>query len=381
MPKAMIVGVGMTRFGRHPDTHFTELAADAIEQALADAGMEFEAIEQAFCSKVYLPSATGARTMERMGRTGIGCPDIEGACGAAAAGLRLAVNMVEAGQCEVALAFGVEKMPKGFMPPGQLYDDWQCMMGLTQNPQYWALNAKRHMHEFGTTERQIAKVAAKAKRNGALNPNALFRTPMTVEQILASPLVVDPLRLYMLCSPDDGAAAAIVCSERVARRYTSRPVEVAACIHTVSKFPLLNASSFCVTPTGNPTVYAETARRAYEAAGVGPQDVNVAEVQDNDAFSELEYYEELGFCAKGEGGRLIDEGVTELGGRLPVNPSGGLQARGEPLGASHYGQIHEIVKQLRGEAQERQVSNASVGLAQVFGAWGHCGITILKRAA
>jgi acetyl-CoA C-acetyltransferase len=197
MSRAVIVGVGMTSFGRHPDTHFTDLAADAIEMALADAGMDFREIQQAFCSKVYLPSATGARVMERMGRTGISCPDVEGACGAAAAGLRLAVSMVETGQYDVVLAFGVEKMPKGFMPPGQLYDDWQCMMGLTQNPQYWALNAKRHMYEYGTTEEQIAKIAAKAKRNGALNPNALFRTPMSVEQILASPLVVDPLRLFM----------------------------------------------------------------------------------------------------------------------------------------------------------------------------------------
>jgi len=380
MGKAVIVGVGMTPFGRHPDVHFTDLAASAIEMALEDAGMDFRDVQQAFCSKVYLPSATGARTMERMGRTGISCPDIEGACGAAAAGLRLAVDMVESGRCDVALAFGVEKMPKGFMPPGQLYDDWQCMMGLTQNPQYWALNAKRHMYEYGTTELQIARIAAKAKRNGALNPNALFRKPMTVDEIMGSPMVTDPLRLFMLCSPDDGAAAAIVCSDRIAHRYTSRAVEVAACVHSVSKFPLLNASSFCATPTGNLTVYAETARMAYERAGIGPQDVSVAEVQDNDAFSELEYYEELGFCAKGEGGRLIDEGVTEIGGALPVNTSGGLQARGEPLGASHYGQIHEIVTQLRGEAGSRQVEGATVGLAQVFGAWGHCGVTIMKRA-
>jgi len=376
--RALIAGVGTTPFGRHPDVHFTELAARAIELALDDAGLEFRDVEQAFCSKVYLPSATGARTMELMGRTGIGCPDIEGACGAAAAGLSLAVGMVESGQHDIVLAFGVEKMPKGFMPPGQLYDDWQCMLGLTQNPQYWALNAKRHMHDYGTTELQIAKIAAKAKRNGALNPNALFRTPMTPEQILASPLVVDPLRLFMLCSPDDGAAAVLVCSERVARRCRSKPVEVAACVHTVSQFPLLNASSFCATPTGRPTVYAATAQRAYERAGVGPEDLDVAEVQDNDAFSELEYYEELGFCPKGEGGRMIDEGVTELGGALPVNTSGGLQARGEPLGASHFGQIHEIVLQLRGDAGPRQVRNARVGLAQVFGAWGHCGVTILK---
>jgi acetyl-CoA C-acetyltransferase len=380
MSRALIVGVGMTPFGRHPDTHFTDLAAEAIEAALLDAGMDFRDIQQAFCSKVYLPSATGARVMERMGRTGISCPDIEGACGAAAAGLRLAVGMIESGQHDVVLAFGVEKMPKGFMPPGQLYDDWQCMMGLTQNPQYWALNATRHMHEFGTTELQIAKIAAKAKRNGALNPNALFRKPMSVEEILASPLVVDPLRLFMLCSPDDGAAAVILCSERVAHRYRQRRlVEVAGCVHRVSRYPLLNASSFCATPTGNPSVYAATALEAYEQAGIGPADIDVAEVQDNDAFSELEYYEELGFCPRGEGGRLVDEGATEIGGVIPVNTSGGLQARGEPLGASHYGQIHEIVQQLRGEAGPRQVDGAAAGLAQVFGAWGHCGVTVLTR--
>lgn len=379
MAKAMIVGVGMTRFGRHPEVHFTRLAAEAIEEALDDAGMCFRAIQQAFCSRVYLPSATGARVMEVMGRTGIPCPDIEGACGAAVAGLRQAVMMVETGQIDVALAFGVEKIGKGFMPPHVLYDDWQCQMGMTQNPQYWALNAKRHMHDHGTTELQLAKVAAKAKRNGALNPKALFQNAMTVEQILASPMVADPLRLFMLCSPDDGAAAAIVVNEKIAHRYSTKPVEIAACIHTISKFPLLNASSFCATDAGNPSVYAMTAKQAYDHAGLGPEDLDVAEVQDGDAFSEIEYYEELGFCGKGEGGRLIDEGDTELGGRLPVNTSGGLQAKGEPLGASHYGQIYEIVHQLRGGAGQRQLDRARVGLAQVFGAWGHCGITILKR--
>jgi len=378
LSKAVIAGVGMTRFARHPTKHYTELAAEAIEAALDDAGMEFRDVQQAFCSKVYLPSATGARVMERMGRTGISCPDIEGACGAAAAGLKLAVNMVEAGQSDIVLAFGVEKMGKGFMAPEVLYEKWQCMMGLSQNPQYWALNARRHMEEYGTTARQLAKVAVKGHRNGALNPNALFQKEMSLEEVMSSPLVVDPLRLYMLCSPDDGAAAVIVCNSNVAKKYRCNPVEVAACVHTISRFPLLNASSYCATPTGNSSVYAATAGQAYELAGLGPADINVAEVQDGDAFSEIEYYEELGFCAKGEGGRLIDEGVTELGGRLPVNPSGGLQAKGEPLGASHFGQIYEIAKQLRGEADRRQVLRPRVGLAQVFGAWGHCGVTILK---
>ncbi len=379
MTKAMIVGVGMTRFGRHPDKHFTQLGAEAIEEALVDANMDFRDIQQAFCSRVYLPSATGARVMEVMGRTGISCPDVEGACGAAVVGLRQAMIMVETGQVDIALAFGVEKIGKGFMPPHILYEDWQCQMGMTQNPQYWALNAMRHMHEYGTTELQIAKVAAKAKRNGALNPKAFFQNPMSVEQIMASTMVTDPLRLYMLCSPVDGAGAAIVCNEKIAHRYSSQPVELAACIHAVSRFPLLNASSFCATATGNPSVFASTSQAAYELAGIGPEDIDVAEVQDNDAFSEIEYYEELGFCAKGEGGRLVDEGATEIGGRLPVNTGGGLQARGEPLGASHYGQIYELVKQLRNQAGPRQVANARVGLAQVFGAWGHCGVTLLKR--
>ena len=379
MTKAMIVGVGMTRFGRHPDKHFTQLGAEAIEEALVDANMDFRDIQQAFCSRVYLPSATGARVMEVMGRTGISCPDVEGACGAAVVGLRQALIMVETGQVDIALAFGVEKIGKGFMPPHILYEDWQCQMGMTQNPQYWALNAMRHMHDYGTTELQIAKVAAKAKRNGALNPKAFFQNPMSVEQIMASTMVTDPLRLYMLCSPVDGAGAAIVCNEKIAHRYSSQPVELAACIHAVSRFPLLNASSFCATATGNPSVFASTSQAAYAHAGIGPEDIDVAEVQDNDAFSEIEYYEELGFCAKGEGGRLVDEGATEIGGRLPVNTGGGLQARGEPLGASHYGQIYELVKQLRNQAGPRQVANARVGLAQVFGAWGHCGVTLLKR--
>jgi acetyl-CoA acetyltransferase len=379
MTRAMIVGVGMTPFGRHPDTHFTQLGAQAIEEALLDANMDFRDIQQAFCSRVYLPSATGARVMEVMGRTGISCPDVEGACGAAVASLQQAVMMVEAGIVDIALAFGVEKIGKGFMPPGVLYEDWQIQMGLTQNPQYWALNAMRHMHDHGTTETQIAKVAVKAKRNGALNPKAFFRKEMSVEDVLASPMVTDPLRLFMLCSPVDGAGAAIVVSDRIAHRYSNRPVEVAACIHRVSEYPLLNASSFCATPAGHPSVYATTARAAYEKAGLGPEDIDLAEVQDNDAFSEIEYYEELGFCPKGEGGHLIDSGATELGGRIPINTSGGLQAKGEPLGASHYGQIYEIVKQLRGEAEARQQEKARVGLAQVFGAWGHCGVSILKQ--
>jgi acetyl-CoA acetyltransferase len=376
----MIAGVGMTPFGRHPDREFEDLACDAIEMALDDAQMDFTDVQQAFCSRVFLPASTGARVMERMGRTGISCPDVEGACAAAAVGLRQAVMMIESEQCDVALAFGVEKMPKGFMAPDVLYEGWMCRAGFTQNPQYWGLNARRHMHDYGTTERQLALVAVKAKKNGALNPYAFFREPQTAEEILASPLVADPLRRNMICTPDEGAAAAIVVSEKVAHTYSTEPIEIAACVHKVSRYPLANACSFCATPTGNPTVYREASEAAYEQAGLGPSDIDVAEVQDTDAFSEIEFYEELGFCRPGEGGRMIEEGITEIGGRLPVNPSGGLQAKGEPVGASHFGQIFEIVSQLRGRCGARQVEGARVGLAHVMGIRGHCGVTILKAA-
>ncbi|WP_099185312.1 thiolase family protein [Sphingobium fuliginis] len=201
---------------------------------------------------------------------------------------------------------------------------------------------------------------------------------MSIDEILNSPMVTDPLRLFMLCSPVDGAGAVVVASEHVARRYCAKPIEVASCVHVISQFPLLNASSYCATPSGNRSVYATASTMAYEAAGIGPLDLDLAEVQDNDAFSEIEYYEELGFCAKGDGGKLIDDGTTDFGGAMPVNTSGGLQARGEPLGASHFGQIYELVRQLKGQAEQRQVDGAQVGMAQVFGAWGHCGVTILK---
>jgi acetyl-CoA acetyltransferase len=380
MPKALIAGVGMTRFGRHPDKTIEQLACEAIEEALGESQMDFREVQSAVCGAVLAPVSTGARVMAAMGRTGITCPDIQGACSAGANALRMASIAVESGQCDVALVLGVDKAKKGFMPATPLYEDWQCQLGLSQNPMFWALCAKRHMHDYGTTEMHFAKVAAKAKRNGAMNPKALFQEAMSIEQILASKLVVDPMRLYMLCSPSDGAAAILVVSDRVAHQYTRQPIEISACETTIAPFPLMNAPAYCATPTRNPSVYAHAAARAYEKAGLGPSDIDVAEVQDGDAFSEIEAIEELGFCARGEGGRLVDEGATDLQGRIPVNTGGGLLARGEPPGASHLGQIYELVKQLRGQAGPRQVKKARTALAQVYGGWGHCGITILKAA-
>jgi len=379
MEEAVIAGIGIHKFGRFDNESYVEIGRQAVVAALKDANMNIEDIQTVFCGRVFLPMSVGVRILTRLGRTGIPVTDIEAACAASVDCLRMAQIAVSSGMYDRVLAIGVEKMPRGFMDPTLIYDKWQCLMGLSQNPAYWAMNARRHMHDYGTTIEQIAKVAFKNHKNSVRNPYAYYQKAFSMEEILNSTIVNDPIRLLMICAPNEGAAAAVICSEKVARKHTTKPIKIAACVHKTSQYPLTQVAAFCASPTDNPTVHALAAREAYEISGLGPEDLDLAEVQDTDAFCEIEAYEELGFCNKGEGGRLIDEGVTEMGGKLPVNVSGGLISKGEPVGASHLGQVFEIVTQLRGEAGPRQVDNARVGLAHVYGAHGHCGVTILKR--
>jgi acetyl-CoA acetyltransferase len=236
------------------------------------------------------------------------------------------------------------------------------------------------MHEFGTTEMHIAKVAHKNHRNSVHNPNAMYRKAFSIEEILASPLVLDPIHLFEICAANDGAAAVVVASEAYARRLGVKPVQVAACRHTLAQYSAdfrCPADSMSAT-LENPGPTEVTARQAYDKAGLGPQDIHCFEVQDTDAFCEIEIYEQLGLCPFGGAGKLIDDGQTEIGGRTPVNMSGGLISKGEPVGASHLGQVVEIVSQLRGQSGQRQVAGAKVGLAHVLGAGGNCAVTILK---
>jgi len=379
MEEAIIAGVGIHKFGRFDNESYLEIGRQAVVMALKDANMSIEDIQMIFCARVFLPISVGVRILTQLGRTGIPVIDVEAACAASVDCLKMAQMAVASGMYDKVLAIGVEKMPRGFMDPTLIFDKWQCLMGLSQNPAYWAMNARRHMHDYGTTVEQIAKVAFKNHKNSVHNPYAMYQKAFSMEEILNSTIVNDPIRLLMICAPDEGAAAAVICGEKEARKYTNKPIKIAACVHKTSKYPLTQVAAFCASPTDNPTVHALAAREAYDISGIGPEDLDFAEVQDTDAFCEIEAYEELSFCNKGEGGRLIDEGVTEMGGKLPVNVSGGLISKGEPVGASHLGQVFEIVTQLRGEAGPRQVDNARVGLAHVYGAHGHCGVTILKR--
>jgi acetyl-CoA acyltransferase len=242
----------------------------------------------------------------------------------------------------------------------------------------YSMQLRRWIEKYGATKEQFAKVVVKNSYNGSLNPYAQFRKPLTIEEVLNSRVIAEPLTQYMCSTMGDGAAAAIVCAKEVARKYTTKPlVDIAACE--------LVSGTFTFPGEEHEEITKRAVKRAYEKAGIGPKDVDVAEVHDGMAPAELKLYEELGFCEPGEAGRLIDEGRTSLTGTIPVNPSGGLAAKGHPVGATGLAQIAEIVWQLRGEAGPRQVTNnPRIGLTENAGGWSSddnaaCAVTILKR--
>jgi acetyl-CoA C-acetyltransferase len=381
MSDVVILGAGIHPFGRF-DSAYEDIGAHAAREALADAGVVWKDIQTAYLSRMYLPATSGARILRRLGGTDISIVDIEAACASGGAALRQATLAIRSGEVDVALVLGVEKMPRGFMDPSMIYAPWQIQMGMSLNPAYWSMRAMRHMHEFGTTDLHIAKVAYKNHRNSVHNANSMYRKAFSLEEILSSPLVCDPIRRLEICAPNDGAAAVVVASKRYAERLGgSRQIQIAASCHTIARY---SADFRCPADSMSATANNEgptevTAAKAYAQAGLGPSDVDCFEVQDTDAFCEIEIYEQLGMCPLGDAGRLIDEGATEIGGRFPVNMSGGLISKGEPVGASHLGQIVEIVSQLRGDCGPRQVEGAKVGLAHVLGAGGNCAVTILQR--
>jgi acetyl-CoA acetyltransferase len=379
MSDVCIIGTGIHPFGRF-EKGYEEMGAEAATQALREAGVAWSQIQSAYLSRMYLPATSGARVLRRLGGTDIPIVDVEAACASGGAALRQAMLAIRSGESDLVLVAGVEKMPRGFMDPSMIYSPWQIEMGMSLNPSYWSMRAMRHMHDYGTTEEQIALVAYKNHKNSVHNPNAMYRKEFSLQEILTSPLVCDPIRRLEICAPNDGAAALVLASAKKARELGASPIWIAACSHTIARYSAdfrCPADSMSAT-ANNPGPTALTAQQAYERAQLGPKDIDCFEVQDTDAFCEIEIYEELGLCPLGEGGRLIQEGQTALGGKTPVNMSGGLISKGEPVGASHIGQVVEIVSQLRGTSGARQVQDAKVGFAHVLGAGGNCAVTILQ---
>lgn len=372
-----VTGVGLHRFGRFDDIDLAGLGSVAVGDALADAGVEPASIEATFCATAYGGVATGHRVLGALGMTGPPIVDVEAGCASGGAALQLALTAVASGRYRRVLVVGVEKMPKGvirssFFPP------WMETAGLTPAPAYFALRAQRLLLEQGLTKEHLAALVVKNRGQGVANPDAMFRAAVRSEEVLASRVVCEPLHLWMLCSPNEGAAALVVDAQR------QRPgdVEVAAVelrSHHAGNVlgedsPLAGIDHDGIVP---PTTVA--ARAAYESAGIGPEDLDVVECQDTDAGRELLAWAELGLCAPGDQAAALAEGRFAHGGALTVNPSGGLLSKGEPLGASAVGQVVELVRQLRGDAGARQVPGARTALSHVIGRGANACVTVLRR--
>ncbi len=376
-----IAGVGLTRFNSYdgdkgrPYKDFYDLGAEAVREALANAGMSWSEIQAAFCGSVYCGTASGHQTLGNVGLSGIPIVNVENACSSGASALRLAYQAVGAEIYDVVLAVGFEKMPGGFIK-STAWPEWQRKLGFNVQPANYALEAVRYMEEYGATVEDFAAVSVKNRKNGALNPLARFQKPVTMEEVLSSRMIAKPMRLLHSCPLADGGAAVILC--RPDRLKTkSKMVSVAAAVLSSGTYGHAKGGGSVRIHT--PDNVEVAARQAWEDSGYGPEDMNVLQVYDTMAPSELWNLEKLGFCGKGEAPRMLREGVFDIGGKLPVNTDGGLISRAHPLGATALAQIIEIYRQLRGEAGPRQIPGAKVGLAHAMGAGDNCGIVILKR--
>jgi len=376
MSNVTIAGVGIHPFGRFDGLTNTDMGVHAVRAALAEAGEP--RIDAAFCGTAYGGVASGHKVLGALARTGVPIVDIEAGCASGGAALQLAAGAIRAGQYECALVFGVEKMPKGIIR-SSFFEPWREESGLAATPAYFALRAQRLLRESELTKQHLAQVVVKNRRHGVHNPNAMFRKEVDVEAVLASRVVCEPLHLWMLCSPNEGAAAIVLRRATEADRGAVTLASARLRSHLPGSVlgeatPLSGIDDTDITP---PSTLA--ARDAYEEAGIGPADVDVVECQDTDAARELLAYQELGLCAPGEQAALLAGGETALGGARPVNPSGGLLSKGEPLGASALGQVVELVHQLRGEAGPRQVEGARVGLAHTVGRGANACCVVVSR--
>ena len=406
---AVIAGVGMTRFGNHLDRTLKSLTGEAINAALGDADLDATDLQAAFMGNAAAGTIVGQVCVPgqmALRELGIGCIpviNIENACATASTAFYQACTMVTSGAYDVVLASGAEKLYhndklKSFSVftgaiDVESYDDVVASVyerarnadmeldtdgaGTSRSVfmDIYASMAAEHMQNYGTTQAQFASVSAKNSYHGSLNPRAQFQEEISIEQVLAAREIAYPLTLPM-CSPiGDGAAAVILVSEKKARELgLQNPVKVASSV-------LMSGWDYA---PGDPSVVEVAAKQVFDSAGIGPEDLNCVELHDASAPSELIYYENLGLCEKGDGGQLIEEGHTRLGGRIPVNTSGGLLRKGHPIGATGIAQIFELTEQLRGTAGSRQVEGAQVGLAENGG--GYIGtdaaamvISILKR--
>ena len=380
MPDVFVVGVGMIKFGRFADRTLEDLGAEATLLALDDAGLSIQDIQAVYAGNVY-DRMLGQRVLREVGQTGVAVVNCSNACASGATAFREGWTAIRAGLYDLVLVIGAEKMPKGMLPGGTAGAGDRLspegLVGSAVNPAMFAHMGTEHMRKYGTTPEQFAKVSVKNHHHSTLNPKAMYQIETPLEDVLGAEMIAYP-NTKLMCSVNvDGSAAAILCSEQKGRALglMGRAARVRA--SALSSDPW---SEHNLSMTDFNAVTRLARHEAYAQAGLGAEDINLVELHDCFATAELVHYENLGLCEDGEAGRLIDEGVTALGGRIPVNVSGGLLSKGHPLGATGIANVFEIVTQLRGEAGRRQVPDARIGLTHVVGRGSACAIHILERA-
>lgn len=391
--KAYVPGVGMVPFKKPSEAEsYDIMAATATRTALKDAGLPYELVEQAYVGYVYGDSTCGQRALYHVGMSGIPIVNVNNNCSTGSSALFLARQAVESGAVECALALGFEQMQPGAIgamftdrvSPFKSFDDATDAIvgdnGLPLALRYFGGAGKAHMDEFGTSMETFAKIRAKASRHAAHNPMALFRKEVTTEDVMADKIIwPGVMTRLMACPPTCGAAAAIICSKEFADKHgLDSSVRIAAQSMTTDSPSTFDSNDMRAIVGSN--MAKDAADKVYEAAGIGPEDIDVIELHDCFAHNELLTYEALGLCGPGEAGKFVDDGDNTYGGKYVTNPSGGLLSKGHPLGATGLAQCTELVQQLRGSAGARQVDGAKLALQHNLGLGGACVVTLYEKA-
>ena len=379
MSDVYVLGVDMIKFGRFPDRTVPDLGAEAALLALDDAGLTIDKMEAFYCGNLGQANAmVGQRILQEIGQTGMPVVNCSNACATGATAFREAWTSIKAGLYDVVLAVGVEQMGTGLLggSGGGSGIPKEGLLGSGTMPAVFAEAGMEHSRQYGTTFEQFAKISVKNHHHSTMNPKARYQIETPLDEVMNAEMISYP-NTKLMCSVNvDGAAAAVLVSEKKAKELgMSRSVRVKASVLTSDPYQERDL----VMPDVN-SCTRKAAKEAYEMAGLGADDIDLVELHDCFATAEMLHYENLGLCEDGEAGRLIDEGEVELGGRVPVNVSGGLLSKGHPLGATGIANIYEVCTHLRGEAGERQVEGAKVGLTHVIGLGSACGIHILEKA-
>jgi len=380
MTDVAIIGAGIHPFGRTPGSSGREQGAAAARAALTDAGIGWEDVQFAFGGSLAAGNADAL--VADLGLTGIEFVNVSNGCATGGSALAMADRAIRSGDYDVGVAIGFDKHPPGAFnadPEEYGIGQWYGESGLMLTTQFFATKIQRYLHDHDIDPEVLSLIAAKAYRNGSLNPNAWRREPLSAAEIASSTMVSDPLTKYMFCSPAEGAVALVLCRADIARRFAATAVRLRSCVMRSRHYGTFEVFSPSLSPerTEGPTTLA--ARAAFELAGIGPDEVDVAQIQDTESGAELMHMAETGLCSHGEQYELIRMGETEITGRLPINTDGGCLANGEPIGASGLRQVHENVLQLRGTAGERQVpGDPKVGFTHVYGAPGISACTVLS---